>query len=80
MKSWNVMCNVDKVVMNVRECIGELYVPKNNCPDMSSTIKCFTGADPEIKIINVYVNGALDVTYRLSVNDNWVVKRWEKSE
>jgi hypothetical protein len=79
MKSWNVMCNVDKVVMNVRECIGELHVPKNNCPDMSSTIKCFTEADPEIKIINVYVDGALDITYKFSVNNDWISNQWTRS-
>lgn len=60
---WDVMCNVSKVVIDVDNKIGELYLPPMNCPDMKSTINCFTSADPECRTIFTYVDGIADVTY-----------------
>jgi len=60
---WNVMCNVSKIVIDVENCYGTLYVPKNNVPDMRSTIKCFESVDDQIKRIDIYVDGVHDLVY-----------------
>ena len=60
---WDVMCNISKVVIDVDNKVGELYLPFMNVPDMSSTINCFTSADPECHTIFTYVDGVADVTY-----------------
>ena len=45
---WNVMCNVSKIVIDVENRCGFLYLPKDNFPDMRSTIKCFESVDDQI--------------------------------
>lgn len=60
---WDVMCNVSKVVIDVDKKVGELHLPSMNVPDMSSTINCFTSADPECHTIFTYVDGVADVIY-----------------
>ena len=60
---WNVMCNVSKIVIDVDKRCGYLYVPKNNAPDMRSTIDCFTRVDDEIVHIHTFVDGVIDTQY-----------------
>lgn len=71
MKGWNLMCNVDKIVFDVGNRLGELYLPVFNCPDMTRTIKAFTSVDPEIQAIYTYVDGKADTQY-LKTIDGWV--------
>jgi len=71
--SWNFMCNVDRVVINVLDKEAYLYLPDLNYPDMSSTIKNFTSADAECNTIYVYVDEKLDLVYVLNKD----VDRWE---
>lgn len=65
---WNVMCNVDRVVIDVANKTGYLYLPKDNYPDMGSTINCFTSADPECEIIYTFVGDRPDTVYVLLEN------------
>lgn len=67
---WDVMCNVDKVVIDVVNKRGFLYLPELNAPDMESTINCFTSVDPECEIIYTYVAGRPDTVY-LKDEDKW---------
>jgi hypothetical protein len=60
---WNVMCNVSKIVIDVENRCGFLYLPKDNFPDMRSTIKCFESVDDQIKRIETYVDGTRDTVY-----------------
>ena len=60
---WNFMCNVDKIVFDVNQRLGELWLPAMNAPDMTSTIKNFTSADPEIYLIQTFVDREIDVLY-----------------
>lgn len=68
---WNVMCNVEKIVIDVVAKSGYLYLPELNYPDMRSTINCFTSADPECNTIYTFVGGKPDTTYVLG-DDGWV--------
>lgn len=68
---WNVMCNVEKVVIDVASKSGYLYLPELNYPDMESTINCFLSADPECNTIYTFVGGKPDTTYTLD-SDGWV--------
>ena len=70
MKTWNLKCNVDKIIYDVHAYTGKLYTPEMNFPDMSSTIKCFKSIDPEIKCIEVWVGNELDMKYVLG--SSWV--------
>ena len=60
---WNVMCNVSKIIIDVENCCGALYLPKDNVPDMRSVIKCFESVDDQIKRIDTYVDGVPDTVY-----------------
>lgn len=64
------MCNVSEIVIDVASRMGHLYLPKDNAPDMTSTINCFTAADPECNRIHTYVDGVLDVIY-VKGKDGW---------
>ena len=77
MRRWNVMCNVEKIIVNVDKYMGELYTPELNYPDMSSTIKCFKNIDPEIKRIDVYVGEQPDMSYVKETDGGWMALRWE---
>jgi hypothetical protein len=67
---WNFMCNVDKIVFDVDQRLGELWLPEMNYPDMSSTIKNFTSVDPEIRLIQTFVGGKLDIAY-VKIDSGW---------
>lgn len=69
---WNVACNVSKIVIDVDNRVGHLYLPVFNVPDMSKTIKCFTSVDPEIERIYTYIDGEPDTKYYLSEDGEWV--------
>lgn len=69
-KGWNVMCNVSKIAIDVDNYMGILHTPEMNFPDMTSTIKNFTSADPEIEQIQVIVNGEHDVKY-IKTEQGW---------
>lgn len=60
---WNVMCNVSKIVIDVENRCGSLYLPRDNFPDMRSTIKCFESVDDQINRIDTYVDGTPDTVY-----------------
>ena len=60
---WNVMCNVSKIVIDVENRYGALYLPENNFPDMRSTIEHFKSVDDEIRRIETYVGGVPDTVY-----------------
>ena len=62
-KGWNVMCNVDKVTIDVTNKTGYLYLPNNNVPDMLSTIESFTSVDPECNVIYTFIGGKADTVY-----------------
>jgi hypothetical protein len=68
--SWNFMCNVSTIIIDVDGKIGYLHTPEMNFPDMTSTIKNFTSADPEIEQIQVIVNGEHDVKY-IKTEQGW---------
>ena len=68
---WNFKCNVSTIIIDVDGGIGYLHLPKLNYPDMSCTIKNFTSADPEIKMIQTIVNGEHDVKY-VKTKEGWV--------
>ena len=73
---WNVMCNVDRVVIDVTERKGYLYLPELNYPDMESTINCFLSVDPECKAIYTFVDNKPDTAYLFESNVNkWVSYR-----
>jgi hypothetical protein len=60
---WDFGCNVSEIRIDVNNKQGFLLLPEMNYPDMSSTIRCFTSADPEIEVIQTYVGGKLDTVY-----------------
>lgn len=69
---WNVMCNVSKIVIDVENRYGALYLPEDNFPDMSSTIKHFKSVDDEIRRIETYVAGVPDTVYLyIPAVDEW---------
>jgi hypothetical protein len=41
-----------------------------NYPDMSSTIRCFTSVDPEIEVIETFVDGKPDTMY-IKIDGEW---------
>lgn len=71
---WDVMCNVNKIVIDVEAKSGYLYLPEDNCPDMKSTINCFCSADPECNVIYTFVNNKPDTIYVRDA-DKWIAKR-----
>ena len=60
---WNFGCNVSEIRIDVDNKRGFLILPEMNYPDMSSTIRCFTSADPEIEVIQTYVGGKPETIY-----------------
>lgn len=68
---WDVMCNVDKITIDVEHRCGYLYLPEDNYPDMQSTINCFTQADPGCNCIYTFVDNKPDVAY-FHTGDGWV--------
>lgn len=70
---WDVMCNVSRIVIDIENCCGALYLPKGNSPDMRSTIKCFESVDDQIKRIDVYVDGEPDILYLYFLD----TQRWQ---
>jgi hypothetical protein len=64
--TFNVKCNVSKIILDVDTREGVLFLPDNNSPDMRSTIDSFRNIDPEIHTIYVYIGGVPDVCYVLS--------------
>ena len=70
---FDVMCNVKSIYLDVEKYRGYMELPKDNVPDMSSTIKCFKAIDPEIKRIDVFVENELDIVYLIE-DEEWVVK------
>jgi hypothetical protein len=67
---WNVMCNVSKIVVDVDKRCGYLYLPKDNVPNMRSTIECFKSVDDEIVHIHTFVDGVVDTQY-IYTNNEW---------
>ena len=67
---WNVMCKVDKVVVDVAGKSGYLYLPEYNCPDMLSTINCFTSVDPGCNVIYTFIDNKPDTIY-LRIDGTW---------
>ncbi len=67
---WNFKCNVSEIRIDVDNKQGFLILPEMNYPDMNSTIRCFTSADPEINVIQTYVGGELDIVYR-KLGNTW---------
>ena len=63
MKKWDFMCNVDKIVIDAEQHLGELWLPVMNFPNMSSVIEHFTTADPEILRIQTFVDKTIDTLY-----------------
>ena len=61
--NWDVMCNVDKITIDITDRTGYLYTPELNYPDMKSTIECFTSVDPECNVIYTFVGGKADTVY-----------------
>lgn len=72
-KGWDVMCNIDKIAIDVTNKVGYLYLPENNIPDMKSTIECFTSVDPECSVIWTVINGEPDTVY-IKNGDTWESK------
>lgn len=69
-KQWDVMCNVDKLAIDVTNKTGYLYTPELNYPDMASTIDCFTSVDPECEAIFTFVGGRADMVYA-KIDGTW---------
>lgn len=69
--SWNFMCNVDKIVIDAKQHLGELWMPVMNYPNMSSVIKNFTNADPDIYLIQTFVDKEMDTLYA-KTEDGWI--------
>lgn len=67
---WNVMCNVSRIIVDFDKRCGLMYLPADNCPDMSSTIKHFKKIDNEINTIYTYIDGVPDVIYVI-INGVW---------
>lgn len=67
---WNVKCNVSKVVVDFEKRYGLMYLPADNCPDMSSTIRHFTNIDDEVDTIYTYIDGFPDVIYTI-IDGKW---------
>jgi hypothetical protein len=70
-KGWNMMCNIDRVVIDVTTKTGYLFLPKDNCPDMLRTIKCFTSVDPECDKIITHIDEKQDVVYIKVNGEDW---------
>jgi hypothetical protein len=68
---WDFKCNVSTIIIDVEGRVGYLHLPELNFPDMSSTIKNFTSADPEIEVIQTIVDGVHDVKY-VKTEEGWV--------
>lgn len=71
MKGWNLMCNVDKIVFDVHNKCGYLYLPIFNVPDMAKTVKAFTSVDPEITSIYTFIDEVPDTVYHKR-QDKWI--------
>ena len=69
--SWNFMCNVDKIVIDAEQHLGELWLPVMNFPNMSSVIKNFTTADPDIYKIQTFVDRTADTLY-VKTEEGWI--------
>jgi len=69
-KGWDVMCNVEAIVFDVKNYMGILHVNEFNSPDMAKTIYCFQSVDPSIKRIDVYTNNEPDVMYLKQTDDD----------
>ena len=55
--AWNFMCNVDRVEIDAVNKRAYLHLPKNNVPNMRSTITNISSADPEVEIITLMCDG-----------------------
>jgi hypothetical protein len=73
-QGWNVMCNVSKIIIDVENRCGYLYLPKLNYPNMSSTIRHFTSVDPECNCIYTFVDGQPDTVY-VRDDDVWFARQ-----
>ena len=69
---WNVMCNVSEIRIDVINHRGELFLPENNCPDMSHTVSCFLSVDPKIDAIQTYIGGKPDIAYVCADDGRWI--------
>lgn len=67
---WNLMCNVDRIIIDAEHRCGYVYLPEDNYPDMTSTINCFLSADPVCECIYTFVNNKPDTAYVL-VDGKW---------
>lgn len=70
-KKWDFMCNVDKIVIDAEQHLGELWLPVMNFPNMSSVIENFTTADPEICRIQTFVDKTVDTLYAKTA-EGWI--------
>ena len=74
---WDFGCNVIEIRIDVNKKNGFLILPEMNYPDMTSTIRCFTSADPEIEVIQTYVGGELDTVY-FKLDGKWQAKQAQR--
>jgi hypothetical protein len=66
---WDVGCNVERITVDVLQREGSLYLPKDNVPDMVSTIACFESLDPAVQRIYVFSAGSPTFVYRRDGQD-----------
>lgn len=67
---WDVMCNVSKITVDIDNYCGQMWMPADNCPDMSSTIKHFKRIDKHINTIFTYIDDVPDVIYVI-IHGKW---------
>lgn len=69
----DVMCQVNRVIIDIECHRGELHIPECNTPDFSRTIKLFTLIDPDIELIFVYEETSLHLVYERQ-GSKWVAE------
>jgi hypothetical protein len=56
-------CDVSRVLYDLDNETGHVYMPEGNCTDMSKTIKFFVNQIPQITHIVTWAGGNLDTQY-----------------
>lgn len=60
---FNCGCEVDSVSVDFNYHLGYLHVSEGQMPDMMGAARAFMAIDPEIKRIEVFVDGLPDTVY-----------------
>lgn len=62
-QSGTLGCEVDRLEYDFNKRIGRLFMPKDNCCDMSGCVAMFERIDPHVKRIETFAAGKPDTMY-----------------